>query len=332
MKSIIKIFLLAVLTVVVIIFLAKKNYDSVITQPNSDSSDKITLQIESGESIDKIIQDLVDQGILKESWANYFRIYLKLNNISEKIQAGTYEIPKNLSIKEIAETIQQAKGLDIWVTIQEGLRKDEIAEILATELAKGSNPLFNKEEFLSLTTDTEYISSLEFPYTLTNLEGYLFPDKYAFSVDATTKDVLTKLITNFKEKVGTQDTYEDLIIASMVEREGRSADDRPMIADIIKRRYTEGWLLQLCSTVLYSKKDWTHVITKSDMEEDNVYNTYKKSGLTPTPICNPGLEAINAVRNPESNPYYYFIHDDDGNVHYAKTLAEHNKNIETYLR
>ncbi len=331
MKSIIKIFLLALVTVGLVIFLAKKSYDSVINQPNGDSTEKVTLQILSGESTDSIIQKLVSSGILKEKWTNYFRIYLKLNDLAQKIQAGTYEIPKNLNIKEIAQTIQQSKGLDIWVTIPEGLRKDEIAQILSTELLKGSNTTFNKEQFLLLTTDTTFISSLSFPYTLTDLEGYLFPDKYAFAVDESTEDVLIKLINNFKSKVGIADTYEDIIVASMVEREGRSSEDRPMIADIILKRYKEGWLLQICATILYAKKDWTHVITKSDKEEDNPYNTYKNPGLPITPICNPGLEAINAVRNPQSNPYYFYIHDPEGNIHYGKTLSEHNSNIEKYL-
>ena len=333
MKSVIKILFLALITVGVIIFLAKTNYEKVIVQPNSESSDKITFQIVSGESVDSIIQKMVDNGILKEKWINYFKIYVKLNKIAEKIQAGTYEIPKNLSIEEIAETIQKARGLDIWVTIPEGLRKDQVADILGTELAKGSNQQFSKEEFLVLTTDSSFISTLGFTsYTPTNLEGFLFPDKYAFSVDETTQDVLLKMISNFKNKVGLDDTYEDLIIASMVEREGRTDEDRPMIADIIKKRYEEGWLLQICATILYFKQDWEHVITKEDMAESNPYNTYKNPGLPPTPICNPGLSAINAVRNPKSNPFYYYIHDDDGNIHYGKTLEEHNKNIQTYLR
>lgn len=322
----------ALITVALIVFLAKQNYDSVIEQPNSDSSEKITFQIVSGESIESIIQKLVDSGILQEKWANYFKIYLKLNDISQKIQAGTYEIPKNLSIVEIAETIQRARGLDIWVTIPEGLRKDEIANILESELSKGSNQVFVKQDFLSLTTSKEYINTLGFPYALTDLEGYLFPDKYAFSVDASTEEILTKFVDNFKKKVGMTDTYEDMIIASMVEREGYTSEDRPMIADIIKRRYEEGWLLQICATILYYKKDWEHVITASDMKEKNPYNTYSNPGLPPTPISNPGLAAINAVRNPIPNQYYYYIHDTDGNIHYAKTLTEHNNNIAKYLR
>jgi len=332
MKSIIKIFLLAVLTVVVILFVAKKNYDTVVDQPNSDSTDKITFEITSGESVDSIVQKLVDQGILKEKWANYFRIYLKLNDISQKIQAGTYEIPKNLSITEIAETIQQARGLDIWVTIPEGLRKDEIADILATEFIQEGNIAFNKDNFLALTKDESFISTLGFSYPLKDLEGYLYPDKYAFANTATTEEVLKIFIDNFQKKVGIEDSYEDIIIASMVEREGYTFSDRPMIADIIKRRLEEGWLLQIDATLLYPEKDWKHVITDIEKKKDNPYNTYKYAGLPPTPICNPGLESINATRNPQSNNFYFYIHDKDGNVHYAETLTEHNRNVEKYLR
>ena len=331
MKSLIKIFFLAIITVAAITLLAKLNYDSVIEKPNSDNSEKITLQIATGESVDTIISNLVQAGVLKENWSKYFRMYLKLNDLSEKIQAGTYEIPKNLNIKEIAQTIQKSKGLDLWITIPEGLRKDEIAEILSEDLKSGGNTLFDKNAFLSLTNDSEYISSLGFEYTPTDLEGFLFPDKYAFSVDESTEQVLTKLIDNFKSKVGTKDPYEDIIIASMVEREGYTSEDRPIIADIIKRRYAEGWLLQIDATLLYLPKDWKHVITKADKDNDNPYNTYKSQGLPPTPICNPGLEAINATRNPKPNENYFYIHDTNGYAHYAKTLAEHNSNIQKYL-
>lgn len=332
MKSIIRIFLLALISVVLLTFVVKKNYDSVIESPNSDSTEKITFEIGSGESAEKIINDLVEKGILKENWATYFKIYIRVNDISDKIQAGIYEIPKNLSIKEIAQTLQQSKGLDIWVTIPEGLRKDEIAEILDGEFQDEGNTNFNKEIFLSLTTDQTFLSTLGFTYPLTDLEGYLFPDKYAFSNKVTTQDTVKILVENFKTKVGTTDTYEDIIIASMVEREGYTSSDRPMIADIIKRRLKEGWLLQIDATLLYPEMDWKHIITAKDKESNSPYNTYKVPGLPPTPICNPGLDAINATRLPTSNNYYFYIHDNDGNPHYSTTLAEHNSNVAKYLR
>jgi UPF0755 protein len=332
MKTIVKIFLLALITVIIGSFLIKKNYDTALVTPNSESTEKVVLEIEQGASLDIIIKELVEKEVLQERWANYFKVYVRLNDIAPKIQAGVYEIPKNLNIKEIASTIQSSKNQDVWITIPEGLRKDEIARIIENEFKSIGNDNFSSTEFLTLTNDPQFISTLNFSYTLTNLEGYLFPDKYAFAQDTNSEEALRKLISNFEKKVGLSDTYEDIIIASMVEREGYTSEDRPMIADIIKRRYREGWLLQIDATLLYPKKDWKHVLTKQDLQEDNPYNTYTRQGYPPTPICNPGLQSIESVRSPRSNSYYYYIHDNNKNAHFAVTLADHNRNIQKYLR
>ena len=331
-KSIIRIFVLALLTVLIGGIFIKLKYNNIIETPNSDSGEKITITINEGQAVDTIIEELTEQGLLKENWNTYFKAYLKLNDLSSKIQAGTYHLPLNLNIVELVESLQHANSQDIWVTITEGLRKDEIAEILNTEFKEYETVDFSPSEFLDLTTDMEYISQFGFPEEVKTLEGYIFPDKYAFSIESTTESILTVMVNNFVTKVGTQDSYEDIIIASMVEREGYNATDRAMIADIIKRRYSEGWLLQIDATLLYPVKDWKHTITQVDKDSDNPYNTYKYIGLVPTPICSPSLEAINAVRNPQPNNYYYYIHDTDGNAHYATTLAEHNINVNTYLR
>jgi len=332
MKSLIKIFLLALLTVIVGSFFIKQNYSKTIETPNSDSSEKVTLQIEQGETLQSIIDDLVSAGILKENWAKYFEIYVKLNKLAPTIQAGVYEIPKNLNIKEIVEMIQSSREQAIWITIPEGLRKDEIANLIAQEFSEVENSAFSSTEFLALTNDIEYIASFNIPYNITDLEGFLFPDRYSFSINADTKTVIGVMITNFGNRVGFSDTYEDIIVASMVEREGFTSEDRPMIADIIQRRYAEGWLLQIDATLLYPKKDWKATITTADKQSDSPYNTYKKQGYPPTPICNPGLTSINATRNPKPNKYYYYIHDNNGVAHYGETLTEHNQNIQQYLR
>ena len=331
-KNLTKIFILALLTVIIGGIFIKLKYNKIIKTPNSDSSDKIIITIDEGQAVDTVIEELIRTGILKESWKTYLKIYLRLNNLSSTIQAGTYNLPLNLNIVELIDSLQYADMQDIWITIPEGLRKDEVVEILENEFNPYNTVTFSSSDLLSLTTNTEYISQFGFPEEVKDLEGYIFPDKYAFSIESTTESVLTKMVNNFVTKVGTDDLYENIIIASMVEREGYSSTDRSIIADIIKRRYAEGWLLQIDATLLYPVKDWEHTITSQDKNSQNQYNTYKYPGLVPTPICNPGLEAINAVRNPESNNYYYYIHEDDGTPHYATTLSEHNINISTYLR
>jgi UPF0755 protein len=331
-RSLIRIFVLALITVVVGgVFIILK-YNNVIETPNSQSSDKVVITIDQGEALDSIINELVEKGVLKENWRTYLKAYLRLNDLSSKIQAGTFSIPKNLNITELVETLQNAEGQDVWVTIPEGLRKDEIADILYAEFSNQSTIDFSKTEFLELTVNEEYIQKFSLPAEVVNLEGYIFPDKYAFSIESTTESVLDKMVQTFVDKVGTEDSYEDIILASIVEREGYNSTDRPIIADVLQRRLKEGWLLQVDASLLYPVKDWKHTITQVDKDDDNPYNTYKYIGLPPTPICNPGLESINAVRNPEPNNYYYYIHDNDGNAHYGTTLSEHLENVNEYLR
>lgn len=331
-KTVFKIFILALITVIVGGIIIKAQYSKVIETPNSESSEKIVITIDEGESVESIIEELIEAGILREQWRTYFKAYLKINNLGSSIQAGTYNLPLNLNIEELVKSLQRADSQDVWITIPEGLRKDEIADILSKEFSQYPTLSFSKEEFLELTEDTQFISQFELPSEVKDLEGYIFPDKYAFSRDSNTESALKKMVNTFVSKVGTEDSYKDIIIASMVEREGRNSTDRPMIADIIERRLAEGWLLQIDATLLYPLKDWTHVIKKSDKEKSSPYNTYKYPGLIPTPICNPGLESINAVRNPKSNNYYYYIHANDGTAHFAETLKGHNENINRYLR
>jgi len=331
-RTITKIFILALITVIGAGVFIKLRYNEIIETPNSKSSDKVIVIIDEGEAVDSIISELIEKGILKENWSTYLKIYLKFNNLSSKIQAGTYNVPKNLNIKELIETLQHSEDQDIWITVPEGLRKDEIADIFVEEFEGYESVNFSKDDFLALITDQTYIKQFGLSEDVENLEGYIFPDKYAFSIKSTTESVLTKMVENFISKAGTDDSYEDIILASIIEREGYTGDDRKMIADILQRRLEEGWLLQVDAALLYPLQDWQYEITSSDKENNNAYNTYKHPGLPPTPICNPGLESIEAVRNPQSNNYYYYIHEDNGTPHYAVTLSEHNENINTYLK
>lgn len=296
---------------------------------NSSSDEKVKIEIAEGESVTNILQNLLEKELITKKNYYYTKIYLKLNGLDSTLQAGVYNLPRNLTIVELIETLQYGKNEEIWVTIPEGLRKDEIAQLLDDELASEN---FSTGEFLTLTNDPEFIQTLELAVEIDNLEGFLFPDKYSFPADIDTKQVIATLVENFKAKVTEEYTYEDIILASIVEREGYNGNDRPIIAGIILKRFKEGWLLQTDATLLYPLKDWKHPITQEVKEDDNPYNTYKNIGLPPTPICNPGLQSIEAVWNPVETNYYYYIHDKDGNPHYAETLDEHNENINKYLK
>jgi len=328
MRSIVRIFLLALITVVVAGIIIKLDYSHALKTANSDSSDKMIVTIEEGETVDQILQTLTGQGLMNERWANYFKVYLRLNDLASKLQAGTYNIPKNLSIIELIQTLQNGKAPETWVTIQEGLRKDQIADILVQNIGG----TFSKETFLALTTNQEVIKAFGLNADVTDLEGYLFPDKYAFAPNVTEQEVITRLVETFKTKIGVNDTYQTIILASIVEKEGRNANDRAIIAGIVLKRFNEGWTLGLDTTILYYLKTWDEkLITVQDLTDNNPYNTRVVTGFPPTPICNPGLESINAARNPVNSTYYYFISDSEGEMHYARTSAEHQRNINQYI-
>jgi len=305
------------------------DYKRNLSVPNSSSDEKVRIEIAEGESVTNILQNLLEKELITKKNYYYAKVYLRLNGLDSTLQAGVYDLPKNLTIVELIETLQYGKDEEVWVTIPEGLRKDEIAQLLDEELASKN---FSSEEFLALTNDPAFIQTLELGLEIDNLEGFLFPDKYSFPADIDTKQVIVRLIENFKAKVTKEYTYEDIILASIVEREGYNESDRPIIAGIILKRFKEGWLLQTDATLLYPLKDWKHPITQEVKENNNPYNTYKNIGLPPTPICNPGLQSIEAIWNPVETNYYYYIHDTDGNAHYAETLDEHNENINKYLK
>jgi len=328
-RSIVKIFFLALITVIVLGVAIKLNYNKALETPNSNDSTKVLLEIVKGETTDDILNSLVENGLLKGKWVNYAKIYLKFEDLSSSLQAGTYHLPKNLTITELIETLQNGRDPDNWVTIPEGLRKDTIADLIAEEI-----PNFSKETFLALTVDQTFIDTLEISVALQNLEGYLFPDTYAFAPEATEEDIITRMVENFKTTVGTEDSYEDIIFASIVEREGFDNKDRAIIAGILIKRYNEGWKLGSSVTVLYHFKTWDEeILTSEDLSDTtNPYNTYALVGLPPTPICNPGLESIEAIRNPVETDYYYFIHGNDHVTHYGVTHEDHQENINNYLR
>jgi UPF0755 protein len=324
-----RLFLFFLILIGIGIALVVTDYKRNLSVPNSSSDEKVRIEITEGESVTDILQDLLEEDLITQKNYYYAKAYLRLNDLGASLQAGVYNLPKNLTIVELLETLQYGRNEEVWVTIPEGLRKDEIATLVNTELASEN---FSSEKFLALTNDPTFIQTLELGVETDNLEGFLFPDKYAFPAEIETEAVIAKLVENFKTKVTREYTYEDIILASIVEREGYNANDRPIIAGIILKRFEEGWLLQTDATLLYPLKDWKHPITQEVKEDNNPYNTYKNIGLPPTPICNPGLQSIEAVWNPTETNYYYYIHDKDGNPHYAETLDKHNENVNQYLK
>lgn len=283
-----------------------------------DSSSKIFV-IAKGEGMREIANRLKKNGLIRDPVV--FFLLTKKTGYDKKIQAGDFRLNPSMSAYEIAEALTHGT-LDIWVTIPEGLRALEIADIFEKEL-----PTYNPE----------------WKKILVDNEGYLFPDTYLIPKDANINTILSLMKGNFERKYEKLDTSkvnftknEIVTIASIIEREARFPNDRPLVASVIINRLKIGMKLDIDATVQYAlgsgenKNRWKKNLTFEDLRINSPYNTYQNAGLPPTPISNPGLEVLKATVNPAKTNYLYYISDKDGHLHFAKTLEEQNANIKKY--
>lgn len=349
LKGCLIILIIIAIILTVAFFFLKSYYQKTINETNSSSSETVQITIAEGESARSIAQRLKESDVINN--ADIFFIYTKLNKIGPKIQAGNFEIPKNLNMIQVAETIQKAAGNDMWITIPEGLRSDEIAALLEQKFLKIEGSNFNKEDFLDIINNPdEYNLNSDFinKYKPSGkpLEGFLYPDTYNVVKTISTTELIELFANTLESKID-QDTlniiensdydmYETITFGSILEREAKSSEERYMISYILQTRLKTGLedgtkLLQTDATLLYELKDWQQPITQQMKESNSPYNTYRFSGLTPTPICNPGIDSILAIANPKQNEYLYYLHGEDGKIHYAKTFEEHEKNVRCFI-
>ncbi len=285
-----------------------------------DNTAKIFV-IEKGAGLREIANNLKTEGLIRD--ATVFFLLTKQLNYDKKIEAGSFRLNPSMTTEEIIKALTHGT-LDIWVTIPEGKRADEIADIFKETL-----PTFDESWRTSLKAK----------------EGYLFPDTYLFARESTIDQIIEKMTENFEVKYQELSgpslksfTKDEIVtIASMVEREARHDSDRALVASVILNRLEIGMALQIDATVQYAlgfqedeNRWWKKSLTSTDLKLNSPYNTYKNAGLPPTPIANPGFLALEAVVNPANTNYLYYLSDKDGNNHYAETLEEHNANRQKY--
>ncbi len=323
-------------------------YGWFISKPLSDKSDFLYIKINSGDNREQIANKLVELEVIDSE--TLFIWYTKISGAGGDIKAGYHSIRQNMSIKEIVATLEELPDdTTVRVTIPEGLRYDEIAEKLAQAFETGIDSTFSREKYIEIAQNprnyefSEKIKNFFDSYLPeeANLEGFLYPDTYEFNSDTSEIEVIEKQISTLYEKIGEDNwrkidesdysLYQILVIASMLERESFGVEEAKSISDIIQRRWENGETLGIDATSLYALKDWKAEITYQVLQDDNPYNTRKNIGLPPTPICNPYVGTIEAVLVPEENEYNFYMHDNDGNIHYAKTNAEHEANVAKYL-
>lgn len=300
-------------------------YVWMLFQPAQTSSASTRYVVKKGATLTTIAGDLEEQGILRSALS--LRILSKLGDENAVIQPGTYQFSASMPPREILDGLL-SETQDTWVTLLEGWRMEEIARELS-----GSLRGFDENAFLPLVKQQE---------------GMLFPDTYLFPKDSSEEAVHVLLLSTFEKRYNqaltespTQPVFpkkETLILASLIEREAKTFTDMKMVAGILKNRLDLGMPLQVDATLQYAKgydqatKSWWSTPKAADKDLVSPFNTYTNSGLPPSPISNPGLNALKAAMAPQETDNLYYLHDNQGKPYYAKTYEEHQKNIALYLR
>jgi len=320
------------------VYLQKAYEYYLVTPVDKDSKARITLSVASGDSGKIIAGKLADLGLIDSEWAFYK--YIKEEDIAPQIEAGKFVLKKSYTIPEIAQVLTNAKKDEAVVTIREGLPLDLVDNYLS------KNNILPGGSFLECArhcVPNERYSFLDSKPPDQSLEGYLFPDTYFVDPETVNpQELVNRMLGNFDHKLdgslrseiakGGHSIHQIVTMASLIEKESRGAEEKPIIAGILWKRFDEHIGLGVDATIRYALNKWTQPLTVKDLDVNSPYNTRKKVGLPPGPISNFSLESLKAAITPESSDYYYYLHDSDGLVHYARTNEEHNENKRKYLQ
>ena len=278
------------------------------------------------ETNDDISNDLLSGGYIAAT-----STFEKLLNSTKTITPGGYKISNTMTPAQLVQVLY-GKPYMVWVVIPEGLRKEEIAALLAKSLGWSA-----KIEKQWITTDTTKNPDYA--------EGVYFPNTYLIPVDEAPADVATRIVDKFNEEFAPAlaefqqqniKWTKGLTLASIVQREAANDVDMPLIAGILWNRLNQGMALDVDATLQYVRGNtgngWWAPITVADKKIDSPYNTYMYKGLPPGPISNPGLSAIDAVLHPTTTDCLYYLHDSNHVDHCAVTYQEQEANVQKYLQ
>jgi UPF0755 protein len=307
--------------------------------------------IKPGETAAMVSERLREQGLITDS--NLFRLYARYYGVDQRLAAGDFELAPSMTIPQIAQRLQRARVEEIALTIPEGMRAEEVADLLNVQ------GIMDGDAFLALVRGGSASARAlgDYPFLsdgLTTLEGYLFPDTYRLPARATPADLIQRMLDNFGQRVTPEimasaaqagrSLEQVIILASIVEREAIRADERPLIASVYWNRVsgacsaeTGGAYLQADPTVQYAAGRpgewwWKPPSVEAYQTVQSPYNTYLRPGLPPGPIASPGLSAIEAAAKPADTRYCFFLAIGDGAHIFATTLAEHEANVAQYQK
>lgn len=293
---------------------------SILFVPSFQFPKGALISIPANSTSEEIAELLEDQYVIRSAFQ--FRVYTRLTGEDRALQSGIYVFDQTLGLASIAHRIANGEhGIEeTRVTLTEGMTNQDMARTLAATV-----PGFDTKEFLKHASTSQ---------------GYLFPDTYFILPGTTPEEMVMRLREHFDTKVSTIQTEIDdsgksldalVTLASILEREAQGIEDMRMVAGILYNRLRIDMPLQVDAVFGYIHGENGYTPTAADLASDSPYNTYRVKGLPPSPIANPGLDALRAAATPTKSTYLYYLTGKDGKMRYARTFEEHKRNRELYL-
>ncbi len=298
----------------------------------SHPSTAVSIVIPRGATFRDVTQQLAGAGVIGNS--TVFRAYAKLKHADTDVHAGEFRFGPRETPAEVLQQLQSG-GAQIakWLTVPEGFTAAEIAGRLSSAGLGAADAYENAFLHDSIVVDGARTK---------NLEGFLFPSTYLVPLGATPASVEHILTSEFLKQLPADAAQKArqhgltvpqvVTLASLVEREAKADDERPLMAGVYYNRLRLGMPLEVDATIEYALPQHHSVITYADLKINSPYNTYLHAGLPPTPIANPGRPSLMAAFNPRPSPYLYYVYKGNGHHVFAKTLEEQNANVAKYLK
>ena len=294
------------------------------------SGDEVFVDLPAGLSLSAIADRLTAVGVIPEAWT--FRLVARVTGADRRRKAGEYRFAGAATPSNVMARLVAGDVFTRSVTFPEGLTIAEMAEIF------GRSGLGTPADFIAAASNASLVES--FDSNARSLEGYLFPDTYAWPRRGGAAEAVRTMVARFDRTFGGElraeaaarglSVRETLTLASIIEKETGRADERPLVSAVLHNRLKIGMPLQCDPTIIYAlmlAKRWDGNLRKADLSMRSPYNTYVVAGLPPTPIASPGRASIEAAVRPADVNYLYFVSRNDGTHVFAATLAEHNRNV-----
>lgn len=308
-------------------------YTSLVQPFRGYVSGEMVVEIPQGMSGSAIGSRLIETGVVSDY--SLFRWALRVTGKGPWLQSGHYRFDRPMSATEVVRKIARGDVMLSPITFPEGLRLDEMAAVFER------SGLGTASEFMAAAIDASLIANLD--TEAVDLEGYLFPDTYRVPVGTTARELVVEMVRGFErafsaelkraaEKQG-YTVRQVVTLASLVEKETARANERRTVAGVYRNRLNIGMGLQCDPTVIYALQIaglYDGNLTRANLNFDSPYNTYRYPGLPPGPIAAPGKASLEAALSPEKVDYLFFVSRNDGSHAFARTLREHNRNVQTY--